>query len=793
MDILNVHDTTAPFSIIVPRKSGQEMDTDEVDISYIVPKLKFYESMIYHQVMVEKADSAMNIEIKPTNKDSELLLYVKHRAKPLFDFYDLIIPLRSIKSINDGSYSIFLSNEIIKNRTGFFYVGVVEVDKDKLAESEESYILDEIIVNDNENYNYTITNYTIPGALREYTTNYSMKIFTSGCYFYNYHRKIWSAEGCVVESANYAMTHCKCNHLTSFGSGFFVMPNSIDFSYVFANAGFSDNVTIYMTIVITLTLYALLLVWAKKNDKEDLIKLGSTPLPDNHPGARYLYEILVYTGDNDEAATDSKVSFIISGEDDETGVRTLTDPFRPVFRKGDTNSFVMATPKRLGRLSYIRIWHDNSGEGKFKSWFLSFIVVKDVQTGEKFEFICNKWLAVEKDDGSIDRLLPVASQEEATQFSHLFYQTTQKNLADGHLWFSIFMRPPRSRFTRVQRVSCCMALLYLSMLVNAMWYQRVPSRPSGSSLEFGPFSLSPEQIGVGFMSNIIVFPVTFLIIICFRKARLRRLRPSRITEALKKQKVYIEEMRTKNSSLQNVKSKEKDYLDLNKTNNLNAARRNKIIKKESKRFTLPHYFRYVGWLLCFIAIGVSIFFLWAYGIQFGDEKTRKWITSLIISFFASILITQPIKVFLTAIILASVFKSPDIDIDDSEEDEDDIDLTLLEGVEQYDSGMAFKTRSQMYRSPNTSLLAKIKAQRLKEIKIIIILKDIFSYLCFLWILLVISYGNRDPSAYLMKETILKNIIENPNSNVNFMNIKTSEEMWQWVNDTLIPNLLIGDW
>lgn len=40
-----------------------------------------------------------------------------------------------------------------------------------------------------------------------------------------------------------------------------------------------------------------------------------------------------------------------------------------------------------------------------------------------------------------------------------------------------------------------MALLYLSMLVNAMWYERVPSKPGGSSLEVGPFSLSPEQIG----------------------------------------------------------------------------------------------------------------------------------------------------------------------------------------------------------------------------------------------------------------------------------------------------------
>lgn len=188
------------------------------------------------------------------------------------------------------------------------------------------------------------------------------------------------------------------------------MPNSIDFEYVFANAGFADNVTIYMTIVVTICLYVVLLIWARREDRNDLTKIGATPLPDNDPMAKYLYEIIVFTGDKDGAGTDSKVHFILSGDDDETEVRSFEDPNRKIFRKGATDTFVLAVPRKLGRLNYCRIWHDNSGEGKFRSWFLSFIVVRDVQTGEKYEFICNKWLAVEKDDGSVDRLLPVAGK-----------------------------------------------------------------------------------------------------------------------------------------------------------------------------------------------------------------------------------------------------------------------------------------------------------------------------------------------------------------------------------------------
>lgn len=216
LSIVDVRNTTNPFSIIVPRKSGETEAAGEEntlpDPTYVMPKLKFYESMVYHQVMVEKADSAVNIEINPSNNDSEILLYIKFSSKPLFDHYDMLIPLRAVKTCNGNSYDIFLSNQVIKNQTGFLYVGVVEVDKQVLLNSEEGYILDEIIINEDINANYSITNYTVPGLMREYSTNYSMRIFTSGCYFYDYHRKIWSAKGCLVESANYAMTHCKCNH-----------------------------------------------------------------------------------------------------------------------------------------------------------------------------------------------------------------------------------------------------------------------------------------------------------------------------------------------------------------------------------------------------------------------------------------------------------------------------------------------------------------------------------------------------------------------------------------------------
>jgi polycystin 1L2 len=99
--------------------------------------------------------------------------------------------------------------------------------------------------------------------------------------------------------------------------------------------------------------------------------------------------------------------------------------------------------------------------------------------------------------GQVDRLISIAGEEDKKQFKYLFNTAKSQDLRDGHLWFSVFLRPPRSRFTRVQRVSSCMALLYLSMLANAMWYGTVPETPGGSALKLGPFALSPEQVRFG--------------------------------------------------------------------------------------------------------------------------------------------------------------------------------------------------------------------------------------------------------------------------------------------------------
>lgn len=76
-----------------------------------------------------------------------------------------------------------------------------------------------------------------------------------------------------MSSSDAAATCCECNHLTSFGSGFFVAPNEIDFEYVFAHTEFAANMTIYIVVIVLFSVFILLLMYARWKDRKDVQKV----------------------------------------------------------------------------------------------------------------------------------------------------------------------------------------------------------------------------------------------------------------------------------------------------------------------------------------------------------------------------------------------------------------------------------------------------------------------------------------------------------------------------------------
>ena len=141
------------------------------------------------------------------------------------------------------------------------------------------------------------------------TSNFNYLSFTSGCYYMDLSTGKWSSDGVEVQSdTSILYTHCKTNHLTTFAGGWVVLPSAINFDYVFANASFDKNKTIYLTVIILFVIYILFAIWGRYMDRQDLLKIGVAPLIDNQPGDNYFYEIILFTGARKDAGTDSKVS-----------------------------------------------------------------------------------------------------------------------------------------------------------------------------------------------------------------------------------------------------------------------------------------------------------------------------------------------------------------------------------------------------------------------------------------------------------------------------------------------------
>ena len=118
----------------------------------------------------------------------------------------------------------------------------------------------------------------------------------------------------------------------------------------------------------------------------------------------------------------------------------------------------------------------------------------DLQTREKFYFICQNWLAVEKGDGKLERELFVACDPQKIELNFFLQKEAKHNLNDSHIWLSMFYRPVQSSFTRLDRVTCGFLLLYLSSLFNILYYGESNNSNSQNLFNFGPFSITLEQV-----------------------------------------------------------------------------------------------------------------------------------------------------------------------------------------------------------------------------------------------------------------------------------------------------------
>ena len=249
--------------------------------------------------------------------------------------------------------------------------------------------------------------------------------------------------------------------------------------------------------------------------------MGVTPVfNSNDPDANYQYEMTFYTNRGSKSSTSAQVFINLVGSKGESGPLPLKDSDRELFLPGAVNSFLIMVPSHLGKIEHMRIWHDNGGYSP--EWNVQKITMRDLQDNEQWIFL-GGWWALDEGDFQIDRKVKPATEEDLADFKVLFQEKLTKDLGDAHIWFSIFLRPPTSRFTRLQRLSCCLTILCLTMVSSAMFYGAGPASAGddANALAIGPIMISLKMIIIGIESSVVVVPPIFLIVYLFTSARRR--------------------------------------------------------------------------------------------------------------------------------------------------------------------------------------------------------------------------------------------------------------------------------
>ena len=372
------------------------------------------------------------------------------------------------------------------------------------------------------------------------------------------------------------------------------------------------------------------------------------------------------------------------------------DPWREIklFTRGSVNTFTLYLPVYLGQLNKLKIWHDNSG--KRPSWFLHQVVVKDMSTNEKWNFVANRWLAVERLDGAIDVEVKAASKSELTRFKDFFKWRAVTSFADKHLFLSIFTRPPQNPFTRCQRLSCMLSIILVSLVTNAMFY-RLEKESDPNYFRIGPLELSLQQIVIGVQSGLISLPVSIFTVMIFTNIK-RRTPPDNIKES-----------------------------------------GHSNIRENSTRGFLPPSFIVIGWLICLTSSIFSGIVTILYSIQWGATVSNRWLVSVCISLLQDIVIIGPFVIIINTLIVSLVSRKPTkSNVIETEQQE----LLVFRQDELMDIRQPSEEEQQKAR--------KFGKQGRKMRRFFV---ELVIYITFVVLLITICYGNRRQSSYQLTKSL----------------------------------------
>ncbi|XP_077985102.1 polycystin-1-like protein 2 [Glandiceps talaboti] len=359
------------------------------------------------------------------------------------------------------------------------------------------------------------------------------------------------------------------------------------------------------------------------------IKWLAVTQTNNEPWHRYWYGITVYTGLRPRAGTKCKVALRIDGENGISRRILLDSKERELdLKSGSIHSLNAAVFDYLGQIERLQVTLCKSNGQDYDPWFLDRIEITDLTPEaeiKKYDFLCYGWFG--KDN--LVKTLDVAKEEDRRSFKHVLVNKLRLQLFNDYLWGSIFNRQLPSHFTRVQRLSCITSMLFLTMLVSAMFYNTGDKVAATKTIGYGEVTISLGTLYIAFISCLINIPPAILMVKLFEKSnRLSRILPMEI-------------------------------ITTNVDGDGNTTRRN----------LLPSCCLILGWSLVITSILLSNFFLIMYSLDWGPEVSMQWLVSQLTSCALSAFLIDPLKAIIVAHGMSLAFfllKKP-LEVDNDEE------------------------------------------------------------------------------------------------------------------------------
>ncbi|XP_063801546.1 polycystin-1-like protein 3 isoform X2 [Pseudophryne corroboree] len=196
---------------------------------------------------------------------------------------------------------------------------------------------------------------------------------------------------------------------------------------------------------------------------------------------------------------------------------------------------------------------------------------------------------------------------------------------------------------------------------------------------------------------------------------------------------------------------------------------------------MPKCFTFLCWMFLFGLSAFSGYYMVLVSLSMTRDKAISWLISIILSFFHSVFLIPPLKVFAQTIFMLRVLRRSNIE-DAGEEQQLYGILGLLASRADWELSGWRDPSNPVYQAPANKPTTSLKKQRLMEQKLSKLLHQIIVHIILLVSTMIMAYIDKSPNEYYLYLAI-----QNSFSGT-FTNIGAIPDFYSWLQGTLLPNL-----